>query len=65
MNMTRVVSRSEVKPGMLVKHKGKIWRASVNIKQGLYLHSVSDFLKYTHHQVEIILDHRGNPETGQ
>lgn len=52
---TKSVSRSEVKPGQLVRFMGKTWTASANLPQGLYLRSISESTRVTTEAVEIVI----------
>lgn len=52
---TKLVKRSEVKPGQLVKFKGKTWTASANRPNALYLKSVIEATRTTDDEVEIII----------
>lgn len=52
---TKSVSRSEVKPGQLVRFMGKTWTASANLPHGLYLRSISESTRVTTEAVEIVI----------
>jgi hypothetical protein len=58
---TQEVIRQCVAPGMLVKHQGKTWRASVNKGGKLYLFNLYEAIRITDLMVEIFLDKRGQP----
>lgn len=52
---TKLISRSDVKPGQLVKFQGKTWTASANTQNALYLRSLVDATRTTEDQVEVII----------
>lgn len=56
MPITTRVFRSTVRPGMLVRHNGKTWRASANVAKGLYLDSVAMKTRVTTDVVEVLTD---------
>ena len=58
---TQEVIRAVVKPGMLVKHEGKTYKASANTKGKLYLYSLTEQKRITDCFVEILLNSRGEP----
>ncbi|QHM71318.1 cell division protein FtsZ [Mixta intestinalis] len=60
---TTHLPRDNVQPGMLVRHKGRTWRASANVMQGLYLDSLAVKTRVTDELIEVCLDHRGQPAT--
>ncbi|MFH8134184.1 cell division protein FtsZ [Pantoea osteomyelitidis] len=53
MKATTVIPRSEIKPGMLVEYRGKLWRASVNSNKGLYLHRPHEQIRCTDTHAEV------------
>lgn len=52
---TKLVKRSEVKPGQLVRFKGKTWTASCHRPNALYLKSVLEATRTTDEEVEVII----------
>lgn len=52
---TKSVKRCEVKPGQLIKYKGKTWTASANMDKALYLMSVAAQTRTTDEMVELII----------
>ncbi len=58
---TTFIPRQNVKPGTLVKHAGKTWRASANVDKGLYLDSLSVKTRINDESVEVLLNHKGEP----
>ncbi|EGT4370530.1 cell division inhibitor protein [Cronobacter sakazakii] len=57
---TLEVNRGCVKPGMLVMHKNRIWKASANFGGKLYLKTLSEATRTEALTVSILLDGHGN-----
>lgn len=60
---TTFIFRKNVKPGTLVKHEGKTWRASANMERGLYLDSPAVKTRIAAEIVEVFTDNKGQPIT--
>lgn len=60
---TQEVIRDAVRPGMLVRHKGKTWRASANTRGKLYLHSLHEATSTDEQFVQVCIDKFGKPLT--
>jgi len=58
---TALMPRHAVVPGMMIKYKGKYWRASANIAKGLYAMTPSEVTKITSNVIEVMLNKRGLP----
>ncbi|EIY5055141.1 cell division protein FtsZ [Klebsiella variicola] len=62
---TTIIKRKHVKPGMLVKHAGKTWRASANVDRGLYLDSLAVKTRINDESVEVFLNYKGEPSSAR
>lgn len=51
--------RNKVIPGTMIKHHGRIYRASANVEKGLYVHSVMEQTIIKTEYVEILLNGHG------
>lgn len=56
---TQEVLRMDVRPGMLVRYKGKTWLASANTRGKLYLHSLHEATSTNTQFVAVCIDKRG------
>lgn len=56
MSGTQLINLKEVKPGMLIIHQGKTWRASVNKGDKLYIHTLHEAKPIKDLTVEVITD---------
>lgn len=63
MNITQEILRTDVRPGMLIRHRGKTWRASANTRGKLYLHSLYEATSTSEQFVQVCIDKRGQPLT--
>lgn len=52
---TKEVKREDVKPGQLVRFKGKTWTASCHRPNALYIKSLMDATRITDEMVEVII----------
>ncbi|HBS7433509.1 cell division protein FtsZ [Klebsiella pneumoniae] len=57
----RDIPRSEVLPGTAVKYRDRIYRASANVKNGLYIHSVIEKTVIKSDIITILLNGKGEP----
>ncbi|KAA5984857.1 cell division protein FtsZ [Pantoea sp. M_4] len=55
---TAFMPRHAVVPGMMIKHRGKYWRAS---KKGLYALTPSEVTRINSDVIEVMLNQRGLP----
>lgn len=53
---TRILFRNEVRPGMLIRHDGRTWRASANVEKGLYLDRLTTKTRINAEFVEVFVD---------
>lgn len=54
--VTTFMFRSHVRPGMLIRHDGRTWRASANVKKGLYLDRLTTKTRISAEIVEVLVD---------
>ena len=52
---TKLVSREDVRPGQLIKFKGKTWTASANTANALYVRSAFEMTRICEKDVELII----------
>lgn len=62
MQTTLTVIRQCVLPGMLVMHHGKQWRVAVNSKGKLHIHRACEAKPLKDLTVDIVLNHKKEPE---
>lgn len=55
MRATTIIPRNEIKPGMLVEYRGKLWRASANVKKGLYLYRPYERIRCSDNHAEVYI----------
>lgn len=53
---TRYMFRDQVRPGMLIRHDGRTWRASANVEKGLYLDRLTTKTRINAEFVEVYVD---------
>ncbi|MDF7681229.1 hypothetical protein PT300_11795 [Enterobacteriaceae bacterium ESL0689] len=58
---TQTVIRGCVRPGMLIKHDGKTYRASANKNGKLYLFNLTETKRITDVFVEVCINSHGEP----
>ncbi|ENZ7758336.1 cell division protein FtsZ [Klebsiella aerogenes] len=55
------IPRHEVMPGTVVKYRDRIYRASANVKTGLYIHSLIEKTVIKNDLITILLNGKGEP----
>lgn len=58
---TQEVIRACVRPGMLIRHEGKTYKASANKKGKLYLFSLTETKRISDIFVHVCVNTRGEP----
>jgi hypothetical protein len=61
MQITQNFILADVKPGMLVSHNGKTYRASANTNGKLYLFNLTERKRITDEFVKVFLNARNEP----
>lgn len=55
--------RMDVRPGMLIRYKGKVWRSSANTRGKLYLRRLHEATSTNSQFIAVCIDKLGQPLT--